>query len=240
MAGRPRPAVAGRSSRRRPRPRRLSTRSSTARPPKPRPRPSWSALRIKGETVEEMAGFVRSMFDHAVPLAIEGDAARPRRDRWRPPRQHQRVDHGRIHRRRGRRPGLQARQPSRLVLGRARPTCSRRSGSSSISARPAWPAASTRSGMGFCFAPRFHPALRHAGPVRRELGVPTVFNFLGPLANPARARHQLVGVSDPAMADDDGRRARGERQPPGDGGVRRRRARRAERDLAVDGVRTDR
>ncbi len=55
-------------------------------------------------------------------------------------------------------------------------------------------------GMGFCLAPRFHPAMRHAAPVRRELGVPTVFNFLGPLANPAGATRQLVGVSDPAMA----------------------------------------
>jgi anthranilate phosphoribosyltransferase len=57
------------------------------------------------------------------------------------------------------------------------------------------------AGMGFCFAPRFHPAMRHAIPVRRELGVPTVFNFLGPLANPARAQYQVVGVSDPRMAD---------------------------------------
>jgi anthranilate phosphoribosyltransferase len=55
-------------------------------------------------------------------------------------------------------------------------------------------------GMGFCFAPRFHPAMRFAGPVRRELAIPTVFNFLGPLANPAGAAYQLVGVSDPAMA----------------------------------------
>jgi anthranilate phosphoribosyltransferase len=57
-----------------------------------------------------------------------------------------------------------------------------------------------QAGIGFCFAPRFHPAMRHAGPVRRELGVPTVFNFLGPLANPARPRHQVVGVSDGRMA----------------------------------------
>jgi anthranilate phosphoribosyltransferase len=57
------------------------------------------------------------------------------------------------------------------------------------------------AGMAFCFAPRFHPAMRHAGPTRRELGVPTVFNFLGPLANPARVRRQVVGVSDPAMAE---------------------------------------
>ncbi|HTU39891.1 MAG TPA: anthranilate phosphoribosyltransferase [Acidimicrobiales bacterium] len=56
------------------------------------------------------------------------------------------------------------------------------------------------AGMGFCFAQRFHPAMRFVGPVRKELGVRTVFNFLGPLTNPARVRHQLVGVSDPAMA----------------------------------------
>jgi anthranilate phosphoribosyltransferase len=57
------------------------------------------------------------------------------------------------------------------------------------------------AGMAFCFAPRFHPAMRHAGPTRRELGVPTVFNFLGPLSNPARVRRQVLGVSDPAMAE---------------------------------------
>jgi anthranilate phosphoribosyltransferase len=57
------------------------------------------------------------------------------------------------------------------------------------------------AGIGFCFAPRFHPSMRHAGPTRSELGVATVFNFLGPLANPARVRRQVVGVSDPSMAD---------------------------------------
>ncbi|MGH9026728.1 MAG: anthranilate phosphoribosyltransferase, partial [Acidimicrobiia bacterium] len=57
------------------------------------------------------------------------------------------------------------------------------------------------AGIGFCFAPRFHPAMRFAAGARKELGVPTTFNFLGPLANPARARRQAVGVSDPAMAD---------------------------------------
>jgi anthranilate phosphoribosyltransferase len=56
-------------------------------------------------------------------------------------------------------------------------------------------------GIGFCLAPRFHPAMRHAAPVRRELGVATVFNFLGPLANPAYATRQLIGVGEPAMAE---------------------------------------
>jgi anthranilate phosphoribosyltransferase len=56
------------------------------------------------------------------------------------------------------------------------------------------------AGIGFCFAPKFHPALRFAGPARRELGTPTTFNFLGPLANPAGVRRRVVGVSDRSMA----------------------------------------
>ncbi len=55
-------------------------------------------------------------------------------------------------------------------------------------------------GFGFFFAPHYHPAMRYAGPVRRQLGFRTVFNFLGPLCNPARARHYSLGVSDPTMA----------------------------------------
>ncbi|MGH9190267.1 MAG: anthranilate phosphoribosyltransferase [Acidimicrobiales bacterium] len=57
------------------------------------------------------------------------------------------------------------------------------------------------AGMAFCYAPRFHPALRHAGQTRRELGVPTVFNILGPLANPAGVKRQALGVSDPGLAE---------------------------------------
>lgn len=56
-------------------------------------------------------------------------------------------------------------------------------------------------GIGFAFAPRYHPALRFLGPVRKAIGVPTTFNFLGPLANPARVTRQCVGVSDRAMAE---------------------------------------
>jgi anthranilate phosphoribosyltransferase len=57
----------------------------------------------------------------------------------------------------------------------------------------------TEAGIGFMFAPMFHPAMGHAAPVRRELRVPTVFNFLGPLTNPARPQAQVVGVSDERM-----------------------------------------
>jgi anthranilate phosphoribosyltransferase len=55
-------------------------------------------------------------------------------------------------------------------------------------------------GIGFCFAPVFHAGMRHAATARSELGVPTVFNFLGPLTNPARPGAQAVGVSDGRMA----------------------------------------
>ena len=56
------------------------------------------------------------------------------------------------------------------------------------------------AGIGFCFARSFHPAMRHAGPVRTQLGIPTVFNFLGPLSHPARVQRQVIGVSDQRIA----------------------------------------
>ena len=56
------------------------------------------------------------------------------------------------------------------------------------------------AGITFCFAPAFHPALRHAAVPRRELAIATVFNFLGPLANPARPAAQAIGCADPRMA----------------------------------------
>ncbi len=57
-----------------------------------------------------------------------------------------------------------------------------------------------RCGMTFLFAPLYHPAMRHVGPVRRELGLSTIMNLLGPLANPAGATRQVIGVASPARA----------------------------------------
>jgi anthranilate phosphoribosyltransferase len=160
------------------------------------------ALRSKGESVAEMTGFVRAMVAHAVPLDLpEGldlvDTCGTGGDRLR---------------------SINVSTIASLVVAAAGAKVCKHGGRASSSAVGAadvlealgavadlGPAGVVRSieevGLGFCFAPRFHPAMRFAGPVRRELGIPTVFNFLGPLANPARAKFQVVGVSDPAMAD---------------------------------------
>lgn len=58
-----------------------------------------------------------------------------------------------------------------------------------------------QAGIGFCFAPAFHPAFRFAAPSRREIGIPTVFNLLGPMANPGRVRRQVIGVANGAFAE---------------------------------------
>jgi anthranilate phosphoribosyltransferase len=158
------------------------------------------ALRAKGETVEEMTGLVRAMVAHAVPLDAPGDlvdTCGTGGDRLRS------VNVSTI--------------AALVVAATGAKVCKHggRAASSSVGAADVLeslgvvadlgPQGVSRCldevGMGFCFAPRFHPAMRFAIPVRKDLGVPTVFNYLGPLANPGRAKFQVIGVSDPAMAD---------------------------------------
>jgi anthranilate phosphoribosyltransferase len=160
------------------------------------------ALRSKGESVGEMTGFVRAMVAHSVPLPLPADldlvdTCGTGGDRLK---------------------SINVSTIASLVVAASGAKVCKHGGRASSSAVGAadvlealgavadlGPAGVARSidevGLGFCFAPRFHPAMRYAGPVRRELGIPTVFNFLGPLANPARAKFQVVGVSDASMAD---------------------------------------
>lgn len=157
------------------------------------------ALRSKGETAQEIAGLARTMRDFAVPVAAPAGA----------------VDTCGTG---GDRAGtfnistlaaLVAASAGAAVVKHGNRAASGRCGSADL--LEAWgvvidlPAEGVEAcvaecGIGFCFAPAFHPAMRHAMPARRELGVPTVFNFLGPLTNPAGVRHQTIGVADPALA----------------------------------------
>ncbi|MDQ1445815.1 MAG: anthranilate phosphoribosyltransferase [Acidimicrobiaceae bacterium] len=159
-------------------------------------------LRMKGETVEEMTGLVRAMLDHAEPVdppvGVEViDTCGTGGDR-----SHS-INVSTI-------AAFVAAGAGARVCKHGNRAASSAAGSADvlealgvvIDLGPAGVARCiVEAGMGFCFAPRYHAASRHAVPTRRELGVPTVFNFLGPLANPARPRRQVVGVSDGAMAE---------------------------------------
>lgn len=161
-------------------------------------------LRCRGETVEEMTGLVSAMLDASERVAVAEDLA---------PRLVDTCGTG------GDRTGTinVSTVAALVVAGAGAPVCKHGGRAASSKAGSAdvleelgvvidlGPRGVARcieeAGIGFCFAPRYHPAMRHAIPVRRELGVATAFNFLGPLANPARVRRQVVGVGDPAMAE---------------------------------------
>lgn len=161
-------------------------------------------LRCKGETVEEMTGLVRAMLDAAETVPV-GEELRGRL-----------VDTCGTG---GDRSGTIniSTMAAFVVAGAGIPVCKHgnRASSSKSGSADVLEALGVvidlgaegvarcieEAGVGFCFAPRFHPSMRHAGPTRRELGVPTVFNFLGPLANPARVRRQSVGVGSPEATE---------------------------------------
>lgn len=158
-----------------------------------------AALRAKGETVDELTGMVLSMQAHAVPLELGVEA----------------VDtcgtggdgQGTFN---------ISTAAALVVAGAGVPVAkhgnraaSSRCGSADVlealGVAISLPPAGVRRcveevGIGFLFAPLFHPAMRHAAVPRRELGIRTAFNILGPLANPARVLRQALGVGDPAIA----------------------------------------
>ena len=157
------------------------------------------ALRAKGETAPEVAGLVSAMLDSAEPLSVPGlvvDTCGTGGDRAHT------VNISTM-------AALVVRGAGATVVKHGNRAASSACGSADlleelgvvVDLPPARVAdCISEASIGFCFAPVFHPALRHAGVARRELGVPTVFNFLGPLTNPALPAAQAVGVADPRMA----------------------------------------
>jgi anthranilate phosphoribosyltransferase len=158
------------------------------------------ALRAKGETIDEVVGLVSTMRSFATPLKVEGDLLDT-------------CGTG------GDRTGtFNVSTAAALVCAGAGARVAKhgnRAASSKCGSADVLEALGVKidldsagvarcivsAGIGFCFAPVFHPAMRHAAVPRRELGVATIFNFLGPLTNPAGASHQAIGVSDPSMVE---------------------------------------
>ena len=151
-------------------------------------------LRMRGETVDELAGFAsRDARARHAGRGAGGDDRR-RRDRRRRLRDVQHLDDRGAGRRGDGRPGREARQPGDHVQGGLGRRARRARASGSTTTPPPRRRRSREHGFAFLFAPTFHPAMRHAGPTRREIGVRTAFNLLGPLTNPAGATRALIGV----------------------------------------------
>ena len=157
------------------------------------------ALRAKGETVEEISGLVRTMYEHAhvidVPgpsvdiVGTGGDGAKT-------------VNISTMS-------AIVVAGTGAKVVKHGNRAASSASGASDVLEKLGVNLELTprrvrevaeEAGITFCFAVKFHPALRHVAPARRELGIRTTFNFLGPLTNPAKVRAQATGVADARMA----------------------------------------
>ncbi|GLW10543.1 anthranilate phosphoribosyltransferase 1 [Microtetraspora sp. NBRC 13810] len=156
------------------------------------------ALRAKGETVAEVAGLARVMLDLSTPLRVDGpvvDIVGTGGDRAHT------VNVSTM-------AAIVAAAAGARVVKHGNRAASSSCGAADVlehlgvvlELTPAQTArVAAEAGIAFCFAPLYHPALRFAGPPRKELGVPTVFNFLGPLTNPARPTAQAIGVFDARM-----------------------------------------
>jgi anthranilate phosphoribosyltransferase len=157
-------------------------------------------LRTKGETADELAGLARTMRSLAVPVTT---------------RRHELVDTAGTG---GGRPSYNVSTTAALIAAGAGCAVAKHGNRSSTGlsgSADLLEALGVRIdldaeqvgrcideiGFGFMFAPAHHAAMRHVIPVRRDLAVRTIFNFLGPLTNPAGARRQLIGVSDPGYVD---------------------------------------
>jgi anthranilate phosphoribosyltransferase len=168
------------------------------------------ALRAKGETAEEVAGLVAAMLEHAAVLPLPSLLSEPGSGVGAPAVDTCGTGGDRAHTVNiSTMAALVVRGAGETVVKHGNRAASSACGSADLLEELGVvvdlpPAAVARCvgevGIGFCFAPVFHPALRHAAGPRRELGVPTVFNVLGPLTNPARPAFQAVGVNDARLA----------------------------------------
>jgi anthranilate phosphoribosyltransferase len=152
------------------------------------------ALRAKGETVDEIVGFRDAILEAALPLPVDShvlDIVGTGGDRFGT------VNISSMS-------AIVAAATGIPVVKHGNKAASSSSGSSDVLralgvdlelSPDAVAETLARTGITFAFAAAFHPGFRHAGPTRAELGVPTVFNFLGPLCNPARAEANAVGVA---------------------------------------------
>jgi anthranilate phosphoribosyltransferase len=157
------------------------------------------ALRAKGETIEEVSGMVRAMYAHANTIEVPGDT----------------VDIVGTGGDRSNTVNISTMSAivvagtGAKVVKHGNRAASSASGASDVLSQLGVSLdlapervvqVAAEAGITFCFAIRFHPALRHVAKARAELGVGTTFNFLGPLTNPARVRAQATGVADLRMA----------------------------------------
>jgi anthranilate phosphoribosyltransferase len=157
-------------------------------------------LRLKGETIDELTGLVEAMRAVAVPVDVAGplvDVVGTGGDR---------VGTFNI----STAAAFVAAAAGAKVAKHGNRSASSKAGSADVLEALGYPLDLSpeqtailieETGFGFMFAPNHHPSMRHAVPVRKELGIPTVFNFLGPLTNPAGATNLAIGVSDRDMAE---------------------------------------
>ncbi|MDQ3616139.1 MAG: anthranilate phosphoribosyltransferase [Actinomycetota bacterium] len=157
------------------------------------------ALRAKGETVDEVEGLVEAMYSHATPLTVTGrvlDVVGTGGDRS------MSVNISTM-------AAIVAAGAGACVVKHGNRSASSKAGSADVLEKlgirldlsaTTVARVGEQAGITFCFAAAFHPALRHAAVPRRELGVATTFNYLGPLAHPAKPQAQAIGCADIAMA----------------------------------------
>jgi anthranilate phosphoribosyltransferase len=161
------------------------------------------ALRMKGETVEELCGLVDAMVEAAEPLTLPPDAIDIVGAGGSPSRRAHAFNVSTI-------ASFVAAAAGARVCKHGNRRASSTSGSfdllEELGVRIDLDAAGVQRcveevGIGFAFARTFHPAMRYVAPVRAEIGIPTVFNILGPLSHPGRVTRQVIGVADAALGD---------------------------------------